>query len=98
MVVACIEHFFSILSWESPFPGRGGLLPGLNPQPRRRVFIQVLIRARPEEVNNMASRGVNKVILVGNLGIDPDIRYLPTGGLVTALRLDTGEGLERSGR
>ncbi|MFA5920793.1 MAG: single-stranded DNA-binding protein [Methylococcaceae bacterium] len=39
----------------------------------------------------MASRGVNKVILVGNLGADPDIRYLPTGGMVTALRLATGE-------
>jgi hypothetical protein len=32
MVVACVEHFsFFILSWESPFPGRGGLLPGLKP-------------------------------------------------------------------
>ena len=39
----------------------------------------------------MASRGINKVILVGNLGADPDIRYLPTGGMVTALRLATGE-------
>ena len=39
----------------------------------------------------MANRGVNKVILVGNLGADPDIRYLPTGGMVTALRLATGE-------
>jgi single-strand DNA-binding protein len=39
----------------------------------------------------MANRGVNKVILVGNLGADPDIRYLPSGGMVTALRLATGE-------
>ena len=39
----------------------------------------------------MANRGVNKVILVGNLGTDPDIRYLPTGGMVTVLRLATGE-------
>lgn len=28
-------------------------------------------------------RGVNKVILVGNLGRDPEIRYLPSGGAVT---------------
>jgi single-strand DNA-binding protein len=39
----------------------------------------------------MASRGIIKVILVGNLGADPDIRYLPTGGMVTTIRLATGE-------
>ncbi len=27
----------------------------------------------------MASRGVNKVILVGNLGQDPEVRYMPSG-------------------
>ena len=30
----------------------------------------------------MASRGVNKVILVGNLGQDPEVRYMPNGGAV----------------
>lgn len=39
----------------------------------------------------MASRGVNKVILLGNLGADPDIRYLASGGMVTAVRLATTE-------
>ncbi|STV73001.1 ssDNA-binding protein [Klebsiella pneumoniae] len=29
----------------------------------------------------MASRGVNKVILVGNLGQDPEVRYMPSGAL-----------------
>ena len=28
----------------------------------------------------MASRGVNKVIIVGNLGNDPEVRYMPSGG------------------
>ncbi|UQY75619.1 single-stranded DNA-binding protein [Escherichia coli] len=28
----------------------------------------------------MASRGVNKVILIGHLGQDPEIRYFPNGG------------------
>ncbi|EMU5864099.1 TPA: single-stranded DNA-binding protein, partial [Klebsiella pneumoniae] len=28
----------------------------------------------------MAARGVNKVILVGHLGQDPDVRYMPNGG------------------
>lgn len=32
---------------------------------------------------------VNKVILVGNLGADPDIRYLPSGEAVANLRLAT---------
>ncbi|EOU3311733.1 single-stranded DNA-binding protein [Cronobacter sakazakii] len=39
----------------------------------------------------MASKGVNKVILVGNLGQDPDVRYMPNGGAVTSLRLATSE-------
>lgn len=39
----------------------------------------------------MASRGVNKVILVGNLGADPDIRYLPGGGSVANLTIATSE-------
>ncbi|HAU5442649.1 single-stranded DNA-binding protein [Cronobacter sakazakii] len=39
----------------------------------------------------MASKGVNKVILVGNLGQDPEVRYMPNGGAVTSLRLATSE-------
>lgn len=36
-------------------------------------------------------RGVNKVILVGNLGKDPEVRYLPSGGAVANLTLATSE-------
>jgi single-strand DNA-binding protein len=39
----------------------------------------------------MAARGVNKVILIGNLGADPEVRYMPSGGAVTTLRLATSE-------
>ncbi|SIO41574.1 single-stranded DNA-binding protein [Salinivibrio sp. ES.052] len=39
----------------------------------------------------MASRGINKVILIGNLGNDPEIRYLPNGGAVANLSLATSE-------
>ncbi|CAK9886350.1 MAG: Single-stranded DNA-binding protein [Candidatus Erwinia impunctatus] len=39
----------------------------------------------------MASRGVNKVILVGNLGQDPEVRYMPNGGAVTNITLATSE-------
>lgn len=39
----------------------------------------------------MSSRGVNKVILVGNLGQDPEIRYMPNGGAVANISLATSE-------
>jgi len=37
------------------------------------------------------ARGVNKVILVGNLGKDPEIRYMPNGNAVANLTLATTE-------
>ena len=37
------------------------------------------------------ARGVNKVILVGNLGADPEVRYMPSGGAVAVVRLATSE-------
>ena len=37
------------------------------------------------------ARGVNKVILVGNLGADPEVRYMPSGGAVTNLSIATSE-------
>lgn len=39
----------------------------------------------------MASRGVNKVILVGNVGSDPETRYMPNGNAVTNISLATSE-------
>lgn len=37
------------------------------------------------------SRGVNKVILIGNLGADPDVRYMPSGDAVANCRIATSE-------
>jgi single-strand DNA-binding protein len=37
------------------------------------------------------ARGINKVILIGNLGKDPDTRYMPSGGAVTNVTLATSE-------
>jgi len=34
---------------------------------------------------------VNKVILIGNLGKDPDVRYMPSGEAVTNITLATTE-------
>jgi single-strand DNA-binding protein len=40
---------------------------------------------------SMATKGVNKVILVGNLGNDPEVRYMPNGNAVANLSLATSE-------
>lgn len=40
---------------------------------------------------DMASRGVNKVILIGNAGKDPEVRYMPNGNAVANLTLATSE-------
>ena len=37
------------------------------------------------------ARGVNKVILVGNCGQDPETRFMPSGGAVTNLSIATSE-------
>ena len=37
------------------------------------------------------ARGVNKVILVGNLGKDPEVRYMPNGNAVANITLATSE-------
>jgi len=37
------------------------------------------------------ARGVNKVILVGNLGADPETRYTPSGTAITSIRIATSE-------
>jgi len=37
------------------------------------------------------SRGINKVILIGHLGKDPEVRYSPNGGAVTNITVATSE-------
>ncbi len=37
------------------------------------------------------ARGINKVIIVGNLGNDPEMRYMPSGGAVTNVSIATSE-------
>ena len=39
----------------------------------------------------MASRGINKVILIGDLGQDPEVRYMPNGGAVCNITVATSE-------
>lgn len=37
------------------------------------------------------ARGINKVILVGNLGKDPEVRYMPSGSAVTNVTIATSD-------
>lgn len=37
------------------------------------------------------ARGINKVILVGNVGQDPEVKYMPSGGAVTNISVATSE-------
>ena len=37
------------------------------------------------------ARGINKVILVGNLGKEPEVRYTPNGKVVASLTIATSE-------
>ena len=39
------------------------------------------------------ARGINKVILVGNLGADPETRYTAAGAAITTIRVATSESL-----
>ncbi|GAA3721323.1 single-stranded DNA-binding protein SSB1 [Oceanisphaera sediminis] len=39
----------------------------------------------------MANRGINKVILIGRLGQDPEVRYMPNGNATTSVTLATSE-------
>ena len=37
------------------------------------------------------AKGINKVILVGNLGNDPEVKYMPSGGAVTNISIATAD-------
>lgn len=39
----------------------------------------------------MAARGINKVILVGNIGNEPEMRYMPNGNAVATVSLATSD-------
>lgn len=43
------------------------------------------------------ARGVNKVILVGNLGNDPEVKYMPSGGAVTNVSIATTDSWKDKG-
>ena len=52
---------------------------------QRRPAVAAILEA------DVASRGINKVILVGNLGNDPEVRYMPNGNAVANVSLATSD-------
>lgn len=42
--------------------------------------------------------GVNKVILLGNLGADPEVRHLESGGVVANISIATSESYNKNGQ
>ncbi len=46
----------------------------------------------------MAVRGIDQVVLVGRLGKDPEVRYIPDGGAVANLQVATSESWRETER
>ena len=65
----------------------GRAVSGATPAPRR---FTALISA-PSRAPATMARGINKVILIGNLGSDPELRYTGSGTAVCNLSLATSE-------
>jgi len=69
--------------------GSAGENPQLAPDA---VYESLTDRAcRQSSGDKHMARGINKVILVGNLGADPETRYMPSGGAVTNISIATSE-------
>src|SRR5690348_6117916 len=76
-----------------PTPRCGGGLRG--PAPRndcvRARVIASFVHLHLHPRNTSMARGVNKVILIGNLGADPETRYTASGSAITSVSLATSE-------
>lgn len=59
--------------------------------------LPILILVIITDLSAMAQQGINKVILIGNLGADPDIRYTNSGQAVTMIQIATSETIKRKG-
>src|SRR4051794_11185413 len=70
-------------------PLHSGKAQGGKLGPRTRVPEDTATRGTGREARMAGS--VNKVILVGNLGRDPEVRTFPSGGKVVSLRVATSE-------
>ncbi|GDG45012.1 hypothetical protein BvCmsKKP012_04765 [Escherichia coli] len=81
LVCECVEHILA-----------SGLVCDvlrIPDEPSRRRY-PVYLTSFSQEVL-MSARGINKVIVVGRLGKDPEVRYIPNGGAVANLQVATSE-------
>ncbi len=47
--------------------------------------------SKAQRGNNMASRGLNKVMIIGNLGAEPEVRYTSSGSAMANINMATSE-------
>jgi single-strand DNA-binding protein len=52
-------------------------------------MMRAITPANKEEI--YMARGINKVIIIGNIGQDPEVKYMPSGGAVTNVSIATSE-------
>ncbi len=62
--------------------------------PRNQQDSKDVDNGNPDEGRKSRGPALNRVILVGRLAADPELRYTPSGSAVAQLRLATNEGEE----
>jgi single-strand DNA-binding protein len=62
--------------------------------PRNQQDSKNVDNGNPDEGRKSRGPALNRVILVGRLAADPELRYTPSGSAVAQLRLATNEGEE----
>src|SRR5438046_10454055 len=64
---------------------------GADPKPPVRCRPRVLVCVPHSQARRSMAGSVNKVILIGNLGRDPEVRYTPSGQAVANFTVATNE-------
>jgi single-strand DNA-binding protein len=65
---------------------------GSNRQHLKMYALQIFSKKQPTGRVKMARGSINKAIIIGTLGRDPEMRYLPNGNAVCTMSIATDEG------